>query len=123
LKIQGVVLDSAFDSGETFLLLQEQKLAYTVPLRRKGKGRNPRNRLFEGRHKQIRWAHWNVKDTRRQVDTRTVLWKGGPKTMLFAFDGWSDQKAHKVHQQAARHQQLYQRLSGIDASYRHKNKA
>ena len=43
LKIRGVTLDSAFDSGETLLLLQERHLAYSVPLRRKGKGRNARN--------------------------------------------------------------------------------
>src|SRR5947209_9297165 len=53
LNTQGVVLDSAFDSGETLLLLQQQGLAYTVPLRRKGNTRNARNRLFEGRHKQV----------------------------------------------------------------------
>jgi hypothetical protein len=124
LKIQGVVLDSGFDSGETFLLLQQQDLAYTVPLRRKGNNtRNPRNRLFEGRHKQVRWAQWNVKDTRRQVRTRTVLWKGGPRTMLFAFQGWSDTKAHNVHQQAAQQKRLYQRRFGIETSYRQKNQA
>src|SRR5438270_8268674 len=50
LKTRGVALDSAFDSGETLLLLQERRLAYTVPLRRKGKGSNARNRCFEGRH-------------------------------------------------------------------------
>ena len=41
LKIQGVVLDSGFDSGETFLLLQERGLAYTVPLRAQGNTSNP----------------------------------------------------------------------------------
>ncbi len=124
LKIQGVVLDSAFDSGETFLLLQEQGLSYTVPLRRKGNNtRNARNRLFEGRHKQVRWAEWNVKDTRRQVRTRTILWKGTLKTMLFAFQGWNETKAHNVHQEAARQKRLYQRRFGIETSYRQKNQA
>ncbi len=124
LKIQGVVLDSAFDSGETFLLLQEQGLSYTVPLRRKGNNtRNARNRLFEGRHKQVRWAEWNVKDTRRQVRTRTILWKGTLKTMLFAFQGWNETKAHNVHQEAGRQKRLYQRRFGIETSYRQKNQA
>lgn len=123
LKIRGVVLDSAFDSGETLLLLLQQDLAYTVPLRRKGNTRNPRNRLFEGRHKQVRWTQWNVKDTRRQVSTRTVLWKGGPRTMLFAFQGWSGPKARNVHQQAAQQKRLYQRRFGIETSYRQKNQA
>ena len=123
LKIQGVVLDSAFDSGETFLLLQQRRLAYTVPLRRKGNTRNARNRLFEGRHKQVRWTEWYVKDTPRQVRTRTVLWKGGPRTLLLAFQGWNQDKAHTVHQEAARQKRLYQRRFGIETSYRQKNQA
>ena len=123
LKIKGVVLDSGFDSGETFLLLQEHKLSYTVPLRKKGGTRNARNRLFEGRHKQVRWVQWNVKDTPRQVRTRTVLYKGGQRTMLFAFQGWNQDKAHNVHQEAARQKRLYQRRFGIETSYRQKNQA
>jgi Transposase DDE domain len=123
LKIQGVVLDSGFDSGETFLLLQEQGLAYTVPLRRKGNAKNARNRLFEGRHKQIRWAQWYVKDTPRRVRTRTILWKDRPRTMLLAFQGWNSTRARTVHQQAARQKRLYQRRFGIEASYRQKNQA
>src|SRR5437773_11058728 len=53
LKIRGVTLDSAFDSGDTLLLLQERQFAYSVPLRRKGKGRNARKVCFEGKHNQI----------------------------------------------------------------------
>jgi len=123
LKIRGVVLDSAFDSGETFLLLQQRGLAYTVPLRRKGNTRNARNRLFEGRHKQVRWVAWNVKDTPRQVRTRTVLWKGRRRTLLFAFQGWRPARAHGVHHEAARQQRLYRRRFGIETSYRQKNQA
>jgi hypothetical protein len=123
LKIRGVVLDSAFDSGETFLLLQEQGLAYTVPLRRKGNTRNARNRLFEGRHKQIRWTEWNVKDTPRQVRTRTILWKGSRRTLVLAFQGWNTTRAHNVYQEAVRHKRLYQRRFGIETSYRQKNQA
>ena len=123
LKIQGVVLDSGFDSGETFLLLQEKRLSYTVPLRRKGNTKNARNRLFEGRHKQIRWAEWYVNDTTRQVRTRTILWKGGPRTMLFAFQGWNSARARTVHQEAARQKRLYQRRFGIETSYRQKNQS
>jgi hypothetical protein len=73
LKIRGVALDSAFDSGETLLLLQEQHLAYTVPLRRKGTGHNARNHCFEGRHRQIRWTEWTTETTRRQLKTRVLL--------------------------------------------------
>jgi hypothetical protein len=123
LKIQGVTLDSAFDSGDTLLLLQERHLAYSVPLRRKGKGRNARNACFEGKHKQVRWTEWTTEKTRRQVQTRTLLWKGRAKTMVFAFQGWSGDRARNVHQQAERLRQLYRRRFGIETSYRQKNQA
>lgn len=123
LKIRGVVLDSGFDSGEVFLLLQERGLTYTLPLRRKGNTKNARNRLFEGRHKQIRWAEWYINDTSRHVRTRTVLVKGGPRTMLLAFQGWNSTRAHTVHQEAARQKRLYQRRFGIETSYRQKNQS
>jgi Transposase DDE domain len=123
LKIRGLALDSAFDSGETLLLLQERGLAYTVPLRRKGQGSNARNRLFEGRHRLIRWAQWTTETTRRPVKTRVLLWKGRARTMAFAFQGWRGDKARNVHQQAERQRRLYQRRFGIETSYRQKNQA
>jgi len=123
LKIRGVTLDSAFDSGDTLLLLQERHLAYSVPLRRKGTGRNARNVCFEGKHKQVRWTEWTTDKTRRQVRTRTLLWKGRAKTMVFAFQGWSGDRARNVHQQAERLRQLYRRRFGIETSYRQKNQA
>lgn len=123
LKIQGVALDSAFDSGDTLLLLQERGLAYTVPLRRKGNQRNARNRCFEGRHGLIRWAKWTTDRTRRLVRTRTLLWKGRAKTMVFAFQGWSGTRARNLHRQARRHRQLYRQRFGIETSYRQKNQA
>jgi len=123
LKIRGLVLDSAFDSGETLLLLQEQRLAYTVPLRRKGKGSNARNRCFEGRHRLIRWTEWTTETTRRRVKTRVLLWKGSAKTMAFAFAGWSGQRARNIHRQAERQRQLYRQRFGIETSYRQKNQA
>jgi hypothetical protein len=121
LKIRGVALDSAFDSGETLLLLQERGLAYTVPLRRKGKSRNARNRCFEGRHRLIRWVQWTTEQSRRPVRTRTLLWQGRPKTMVFAFQGWSGERARNVHQQALRQRRLYRQRFGIETSYRQKN--
>ncbi len=123
LRLRGVVLDSGFDSGETLLLLQGRGLAYTVPLRRKGNARNARNRLFEGRHRQVRWAEWCVKDTPRRVRTRTVLWKGGRRTLLLAFGGWGAAGARGVHRQAARQGAIYRRRFGIETSYRQKNQA
>lgn len=123
LKIRSITLDSGFDSGETLLLLQDRKLAYSIPLRRKGSGRNPRNQYFEGTHKRVRWMEWNTKETRRLVRTRTFLWKKGPRTMLFAFEGWSGDRARNVHQQAEHSQRLYRRRFGIETSYRQKNQA
>jgi hypothetical protein len=123
LKIRGVALDSAFDSGDTLLLLQERGLAYTVPLRRKGNTRNARNRCFEGRHGLIRWAEWTTEQTRRPVRTRTLLWKGRPRTMVFAFQGWSGARARNLHQQALRQRRLYRQRFGIETSYRQKNQA
>jgi len=123
LKIRGVALDSAFDSGDTLLLLQERGLAYTVPLRRKGNSRNARNRCFEGRHGLIRWVEWTTEKTRCRVRTRTLLWKGRPKTRVFAFQGWSGPRARNIHQQALRQRRLYRQRFGIETSYRQKNQA
>jgi hypothetical protein len=123
LKIAGVTLDSAFDSGDTLLLLQERRLAYSVPLRRKGSGRNARNRCFEGPHRLIRWTEWTTEVSRQRVRTRTLLWKGSHKTMVFAFQGWSGDRARNVHHQALQLRQLYRRRFGIETSYRQKNQA
>src|SRR5205085_9705633 len=38
LGVRGVVLDSGFDSADTLRLLQQRRMAYAVPLRRKGAG-------------------------------------------------------------------------------------
>ncbi len=124
LKIRGVALDSGFDSGETLLLLQERQLAYVVPLRRKGTSRtNARNRCFEGRHGQIRWVNWTTEKSRRPVRTRTLLWKGQARTMVFAFHGWTGDRAWNIHEQARHQQRLYRKRFGIETSYRQKNQA
>lgn len=123
LKIRGAVLDSGFDSGDVLLLLQERRLAYTVPLQRKGKGSNVRNRCFEGRHGQISSMQWITDRTRRPVQTRVLLWKGSRKTMLFAFAGWSGDRARTIHQTATRQRREYRQRFGIETSYRQKNQA
>jgi hypothetical protein len=123
LKIKGVTLDSAFDSGDTLLLLQERTMAYAVPLRRKGTGSNARNRCFEGKHRSIRWTQWKTETTRILVKTRVLLWKGRAKTMAFAFQGWSGDRAKNVHDLALKSRQLYRRRFGIETSYRQKNQA
>jgi len=124
LKIQGVTLDSAFDSGEVFLLLQERGLAYTIPLRRKGRGDNARNRCFAGRDRLVRWVHWKTDKTRRLVQTRVVLWKGPRnKTWALAFGGWRGEQASRVFRRAGEQRAIYRRRFGIETSYRQKNQA
>ena len=123
LKIRGVTIDAGFSSGDTLLLLQERKLAYAVPLQRIGNARNARQQCFAGQHRQIRWLEWTTKRTRRPVQTRTFLWKGRLKTMLFAFQGWSGDRARNVHEQATQSRRLYRRRFGIETSYRQKNQA
>jgi type II secretory pathway component PulM len=123
LKIKGVTLDSGFDGGEVFQLLQERGFAYSVPMRRKGKGSNPRNDRFQGRHRQVSWMEWAIKATGEKVCTRVVLWKGSMKTMLFAFNGWDAPRARNIHQQAVTARRVYQRRFGIETSYRQKNQA
>jgi hypothetical protein len=123
LKIKGVALDSAFDSGETILLLQSRRLAYVVPLRRKGRGANARNRYFEGRHQLIRWAEWTTDSSRRRVRTRVLLWKGKRRTMAFAYEGYRGGQARDLFRQARQQRRHYQRRFGIETSYRQKNQA
>lgn len=123
LKIRGVALDSGFEGGEVIGLLQERGLAYVVPLRRTGHPGGTRQRLFEGRHRLVRWAEWTTDRTRQRVRTRTVLWKGRRRTMLFAFGGWTGDRAQSVHDEAMRLRRLYRRRFGIETSYRQKNQA
>ncbi len=123
LKIRGVTLDSGFDSGEVIRRLQQHGLAYVVPLRRTGQKGGARQRLFEGRHRLVRWTEWKTDRTRQPVRTRTVLWKGRRRTMLFAFGGWSNGRAQSVHDEAMRLRRVYRRRFGIETSYRQKNQA
>jgi hypothetical protein len=123
LRIRGVTLDSAFDSGEVLLLLQERGLAYTIPLRRKGRGGNARNRCFEGRHRLVRWAQWKTDKTSRRVRTRVVLWRGAHRTWALAYGGWGGPRARGVYRQAGRQRAIYRRRFGIETSYRQKNQA
>lgn len=123
LKIRGVALDSGFDGGEVILLLQERGLAYVVPLRRTGRPGGARQRLFAGRHRLVRWAEWTTDRTRQRVRTRTVLWRGRRRTMVFAFGGWGGDRAQSVHDLAVRQRRLYRRRFGIETSYRQKNQA
>lgn len=123
LRIRGVALDSGFDSGEVILLWQERGLAYVIPLRRTGQKGGSRQRLFEGRHRLIRWVAWTTDRTRRPVRTRTLRWTGHRRTMAFAFGGWTGGRARNVHEQALRQRRRYRQRFGIETSYRQKNQA
>jgi hypothetical protein len=122
LKIRGVTLDAAFGGGETFLLLQQRGLAYAIPLQRFSKN-DSRNRLFEGRNRQVRWTQWKTKGKHLTVCTRTVLSKGSRRTMVLAFGGWAGDRACNVHRLAQKQRRLYRRRFGIETSYRQKNQA
>jgi hypothetical protein len=122
LRIRGVALDSGFEGGEVILLLQGRGLAYVVPLRRTGRPGGARRRLFEGRHRLVRWVQWTTDRTRQEVRTRTVVWRGR-RTHVFAFGGWGGDRAKGVHDLAARQRRLYRRRFGIETSYRQKNQA
>ncbi len=123
LKVRGVALDSGFEGGDVINLLQARGLAYVVPLRRSGKPGGARHRLFDGRHRLVRWAGWTTDRTRRAVRTRTVVWKGSRRTYVFAFGGWSGDRAKSVHDLAARQRRVYRRRFGIETTYRQKNQA
>jgi hypothetical protein len=122
LKIRGVTLDAAFGGGETILLLQQRGLAYAIPLQRFSNN-DSRNRLFEGRNRQIRWTQWRTKGKHLVVRTRTLLSKGRRRTLVLAFGGWAGDRARNVQHLARQQRHLYRRRFGIETSYRQKNQA
>jgi len=120
LRVRGVALDSGFDSGETLLLLQERKLSYVVPLRRKGKGDNRRNAVFGlpvGTRTEVDWV---TEKSRRAVSTQAVvLWRQREKRVqVYAFGGWH---AWRAVLQARAARRWYRRRFGIETSYRQLN--
>jgi hypothetical protein len=121
--LRGVVLDSGFDSGETLLLLQKRGLAYTVPLRRKGRGDNRRNACFALPVGTVTTVDWVTEDRRRPVQTRAVVGRrpGESKVQVHAFGGWKPGRALAAASAAlaARQaKQWYRRRFGIETSYR-----
>jgi hypothetical protein len=120
LRLRGVVLDSGFDSGETLLLLQQRKLSYTVPLRRKGRGDNRRNACFAlpvGTRTEVSWV---TEDSRRAVATQAVVvWRVRDKKVgVYAFGGWH---AWRAVLQARAARRWYRARFGIETSYRQLN--
>lgn len=119
-RLRGVALDSGFDSGETLLLLQQQRLSYVVPLRRKGASNNRRNVCFTWPVGSIAVLRWLTKASRRRVQTEVVVLqrRGERKVRVYAFGGWGVGAALARARQAKR---AYRRRFGIETSYRQMN--
>jgi hypothetical protein len=123
LKVGGVVLDAGFDSGETILLLQQLKLNYTVPLRRKGCGTNRRNACFSQPSGTLQTVQWKTEKTNKAVSTRVLVWqnKDQDQSRVYAFCGWSQKEAVSELRRAYLARQRYRQRFGIETSYRQKN--
>src|SRR5665213_1437269 len=125
LELRGVVLDSGFDSGETFLLLQERKLSYTVPLRRKGNSNNRRNAVWLLEVGTVTTVEWKTDKTNRAVSTRAVVMRR-PKEKekkVYAFGGWDAGQARSETRRASLAKRWYRKRFGIETSYRQMNEA
>jgi hypothetical protein len=118
-KIRSLALDSGFDSGEVYLMLQRGRIPYVVPVRRKGKGSNSRNDWFDQKPGTLGVMAWRVKDTREEVSTPVAVWcrPGRDRSDVFAYWGWSVSDARQAGKAAARYRQRF----GIETSYRQMN--
>jgi hypothetical protein len=123
LRLRGVALDSGFDSGETLLLLQARGLAYVVPLRRKGTGRNRRNACFALPVGTLTTVDWVTEKSGRPVRTEAVVGRrpGEGRVRVYAFGGWSSQAAQAALGRARQAKRAYRRRYGIETSYRQMN--
>ncbi len=120
-----MVLDSGFDSGDTFLLLQKRNLNDTVPLGCRGSGKNGRNSCFSWTSETIGTVEWVTEKSRKSVSTRALAWKGkGQKEMkVYAFSGWGQKDAVAECRRAWLGRRRYRERFGIETSYRQKNQA
>lgn len=124
LKLRGVVLDAAFDSGETILLLQERQLSYAVPLRRKGNRNNRRNAIWNLAAGTRTTVEWQTEKSRRKVKTQVLVWhRSGGEVKVLAYAGWGTGKATQEAERARRAPQWYRKRFGIETSYRQLNQA
>jgi hypothetical protein len=123
LKVRGVVLDSGFDSGETLLQLQERQLSYTVPLRRKGNGKNRRNAAWELAVGTVTAVSWLTEQSRRQVTTQAVVVQRQRERdkKVYAFGGWDAAEARSQTGRARLAKRWYRKRFGIETSYRQLN--
>lgn len=120
LKVRGVVLDSGFDSGDVFLLLQKRKLSYTVPLRKKGNSKNKRNVVWDLEVGKVTRVSWKTDKGNRPVSTLAVLMQR-PKEKekkVYAFGGWNEGEARRQRRRAALARRWYRKRFGIETSYR-----
>jgi hypothetical protein len=125
LSIGGVVLDAGFDSGETLLLLQERKVSYVVPLRRKGNGTNRRNACYSKPSGTVATVEWVTEKSRKPVRTRVLVWKRRTesRSRVYAFSGWGAARAGSEAKRAWLGRRRYRERFGIETSYRQKNQA
>jgi Transposase DDE domain len=119
-RLRGVVLDSAFGSGETLLLLQTQGLAYAVPLQRQGKGSNRRNDCFALPVGTVTTVDWVTEKSRQAVQTQAVVVQRpkDPHVRVYAFGGWDASQARLANRAAELAKAWYRRRFGIETSYR-----
>jgi hypothetical protein len=120
LKVRGVVLDSGFDSGDVLLLLQKRKYSYSVPLRKKGKGSNKRNAMWELEVGKVTRVEWKTDVGNKPVSTLAVVLKR-PKEKdkkVYAFGGWNEAEARRQGRRAALARRWYRKRFGIETSYR-----
>lgn len=127
-RVQGVTADAGFDGGDTLLLLQERGLAYAVPLQRKGRGSNARNRVYDLPPDRVHTATWKTEGGRRPVSTAVYVWRrrgrGGRRVMAVAFAGWGAAAARRATRAAGRAaRDAYRTRFGIETTYRQKNQA
>ena len=125
LMVGGVVLDAGFDSGETILLLQEQKVSYTIPLRRKGNGTNRRNACYAKPSGTLATMEWTTEKRRKSVTTRVLVWqrRNEAQSRVYAFSGWGEATAVSEAKRACLGRRRYRERFGIETSYRQKNQA
>jgi putative transposase len=120
LKVRGLVLDSGFDSGDVFLLLQGRKLSYTVPLRKKGNSKNKRNAVWDLEVGTVTAVSWKTDKGNRPVSTLAVVMRR-PKEKekkVYAFGGWGEAQARRQARRAALARRWYRKRFGIETSYR-----
>src|SRR5262249_40552512 len=125
LKVRGVVLDSGFDSGDTILLLQERGLSYSVPLRKKGSGKNQRNALWGLEVGSVTTVNWKTDRRNRPVSTPAVVWRrrGEKDKKVYAFGGWLEGQARTQTQRARLARRWYRKRFGIETGYRQMRQA